>query len=1325
VPERLGELTAQGLVEALAGIAAVRVVPAAKPLITAVLVAQVEVASINTTDEAALRRAWRQRQGGGALPLLLIADDRQQGCVVVLGPSDPAAATRMVQTTALLAALTRVAPLSRLEATREIADELSRLDESGIPGLRVRELLTLHTLDFRLRHDEARWAAASLAASAVAPGGDWQTVIRGLGYDLERRPRIGYLVKTRDGRRVAVVHPKASVAEISRLDGDGRPPEGRLLNDCEEEGVAYGLLAYQSRLRLFDAATPSGSASTRYLELDAATLRPDDKAFLGLLGPDYLADGGLKRLQADAAAFGVGLKRHLDETIRHSVLPALGRAAGSWATQHGRDVADDATREELERAALTLVFRCLFLLYAESSGYLPMDNRSYHAASLSSLVAEAHESQSRLGERSTSLWDRLALLVRAMRTGNPAWGVPAYNGDLFAREGFDGAATLELLEIADPDMATILIGLGLDRETQVGIDYSTLEIGNLGNIYEGLLSLRLSLADAPLHYDPRADVYAPASAGESVDVADGELLWQTHEGGRKGGGVYYTPPDLVRHLVRQTVRPAFAAHLEEVRNVASTDPAHAAQLLLDFAVLDPACGSAHFLVVVTAELADQVVRFLAETPLPDFRSHLERLRAGTTSGTTIDDVALIRRLVLKQCVFGVDVSAMGAEVAKLSLWLASFVPGLSLAYLGRNVIVGNSLIGVARPDAVRDGNATATRRRAQTGSRSRTTNELSWLDAILERALRDATAAVARVATSDDRDPDEVAQSEAADAEAHTATERLESLFDLWTAESFGVAGARSYVELHGASILEGAESSLVTDGRRTAREHGFLHWPLAFPHVFARERPGFDVVVGNPPWEQVMVKAAAFYVLFRPGLLSLSENARLKAIELLVEEEPQVAERMKVEQERTALEREYFASGEYVAMPGHPDLYKLFCQRYATLLRHQGYLGVVLPRSALSTQGSQGFRDWLFQRITCERIDTLVNSRLWIFDTHPQYTVALVTARALDPPEDLLVRVAGTATSSDAWQVQMSSPGVALSKTMWGPGWQLPLLRSEAEAELLSKIRIGSPFPYGSSGGWLCFAVQELNETSDRELWQDATDGWSLWKGESFDQYLPRGTSERLCRMDDATMQKLLKQRPGEGSLSAKRAALESRRAAVQNEIGKSRVAFRDISRATDSRTVRACLIPPKTLLTNQAPYLAFVDGDALAQATCLGVMNSLPFDWQARRFVEIHLNFFILEGLIVPDLDAEAAAVVARCAARLSCVDDRFSEFAEACGVEYGQISDDEQVELRVEIDARVARAVAITVNDLETLFADFTVDALPLEYRQRLRNRLTELT
>lgn len=1314
-------MNAAELLEFSRSLAGARGVRATKPLTAIAVVNGIEVASTTLGSEHALRKVWRDRRGTGATPLLLIADDEaRQG--VVKAVVDAASTIRSVEAKALAAALDRISRMaSRLEAIRELAAELERLDRSGIPGIRVRGLLSIHTLDVRLRTDRMSWPALEEAVKAVTPSADWRAILTSLGYAVERRRHRGWLARF-EGRPVTVIHPKADPAAFGRLDEEKRPPEGILLNDCEADGAAYGILAAGPRLRLFEVRPTVGSAAVRYLDLDASVLQPDDRPFLGLFGPAYLAGGGFEDLLRDARGFGAALRLRLDDTLRQSALPVLARALGRWARAQGMDLASDGVGEELERAALTTVFRAVFLHYAESAGYLPMDNESYRRASITEMVEQTAARIADLDPASHALWDQFSTLVRVMRVGDRSRAVPPYNGALFAADGFDGAALLERVSIPDPDFGSVLVAIGRDPTTGEGIDYSTLEIGHIGHIYEGLLSLRLSLAASPLRYDAKRDAYVRAE-GSDANVEAGDLVWQTNEGGRKSGGVYYTRAELVRHLVRNTVVPAFREHLRDIKSVAATDPSAAATRLFDFQVLDPACGSAHFLVHVANTLADMVVQFLGETPLPLVAESLQHLRAGASAGALIDDAALLRRLVVKRCVFGVDVSPMGVEVAKLSLWLASFVPGLSLAYLDRNVQCGNSLFGVARPEELRPAEVRdpGLKRRTRSVGEGGPAYGQSWtFQEQIERALESAAEAVRTVAEGEDRNPTEVKASEDADLEARAVAAGLNDLFNLWVAEPFGLAGARYEFEVRGADIVAGAGGNLVERARPIADEHSFLHWLPAFPRAFARENPGFDVVVGNPPWEEVTVEELAFYARFLPGLRALPERDRGPAIEKLLQERPELADRLRAEQGRVEAQRGFLRGGDYPKMPGDPDLYKLFCQRYRMLLREGGRLGVVLPRSTFAAKGSEGFRAWLFEKNTCERLDFLLNNKLWLFDTHPQYTVALVSARTLAPAKEHRISVAGTAESLAAWEVQSASPGIALAPAMFGAGWTVPLLRDEAEAAVLAKMNQGTLFPLGA-GRWRCFAVAELHETNDRKLWEGAAEGRPLWKGESFEQYDPHGAEARFIPDSPALVKKVRKPNPGAGSLLADQVKKQARVEAVERELARARVAFRDVSRATDSRTVRACLVPPGVLLTNKAPYLTFVDGAPREQAACLGIMNSLPFDWQSRRFVEINLNFFILEALTVPSLTDEDFDAIAAAAARLSCVDERFAAFAAAAGVECGPLDDDETVRLRVEIDARVARAWMLTADDLAVIFSDFTTDAVSPAYRQALLDRL----
>jgi Eco57I restriction-modification methylase len=1307
---RLGQpslrpVNATELFAGLAGLPGSRDAGAANGVSASRLVNGVEYAHTASVDERKMRAAWKRRRGGGAVPLLLIADDPEdEGRLRVLGPQ-PEGPVRRIRAESLFDLISRTPGLRKLEAVRQVAQEVERLDTEGVAGLTVRGLGSEHLYAKRLPQSE-RWKRFKELTQGLPTVG-WREVLTGLGYEIASLPKRGYLASS-GGEPVIVVHPRQSADQLARFDEAGRSPEGALVTDCLASGAPYGLLAAGTRMRLLRAGRDYAGSTTRYIELDPAAMESEYLPLVGLLAPEFLASGGLEELLIEARDYGSSLSKRLDRSLRQDVMPRLGRELGRWATASGRDVADDEVRAELEAAALTWVFRALFLLYAESAGYLPMSNHTYAGRSFTRIAERAAEEQDVADQNAKTLWRDISGLVEAMRTGQSAWGVPAYNGALFAPDGFDGAEILEVASITDAALAPALVALARDpKDSDVGVDFSDLEIGHLGHIYEGLLSLRLSVADRDFRYDAKSDRYVPASSKE-VEIARGDLLWLTNEGGRKGGGVYYTRTELVRHLVHEAVRPAFERHLSEVRELASSDPRAAAHRLFEFFVLDPACGSAHFLVEVVEELADQIATLLGDLGLPAVREELDGLRraASSTFGAGIEDTALLKRLVLKRCVYGVDLSRMGAEIAKVSLWLGSFVPGLSLAYLDHNVRVGNSLIGVVRPESM-------------TPPGTEHGQAVLFGDALSE-AVAAAAEGAARLRAIDDRTPAEVEASRSADSALQDSVAAAEQVLDLWVAQPLGLDGARDEALQAGHEIIAGQASRLGEEATELARSHSALHWPLAFAEVFARERPGFDVVVGNPPWEEIKLEVLAFFGLYRPGLRSMPEARRKEEIERLKTDRPELVERFDAEQKRIAALRGYLGpAGGYEGTTGDPDIYKFFCQRYRDLLRPDGRIGVVLPRTAFQNQGSAGFRRWLFDEAVPTRIDFLQNNRLWAFDTHPQYTVALLAAKRHVPEPDDMLEVAGIAHSVAEFLAQSATPGLRLARRALGPDLEIPLLSSQAAADLLAKLRLGVPFPHGC-GRWRCFPVREFDESLDSRLWEGATAGRPLWKGENFDQFDPHGTEARVCPPSEEALAKARKPRPGANSLLADEVPVATRRIAVERTFPAARVAFRLVSRATDSRTVRACLVPPEHFLVNSAPYLAFVDRDPRAEAACLALMNSLVFDWQARRLVEANLNFFILEGLRLPALDDDTFAALAATAAWLSCPDDRFADFAAATEVEVEQLDDDERTRLRAEIDAHVARAWGLTSAELELVFDDFTEDAVTPAYREAVRQR-----
>ena len=342
-----------------------------------------------------------------------------------------------------------------------------------------------------------------------------------------------------------------------------------------------------------------------------------------------------------------------------------------------------------------------------------------------------------------------------------------------------------------------------------------------------------------------------------------------------------------------------------------------------------------------------------------------------------------------------------------------------------------------------------------------------------------------------------------------------------------------------------------------------------------------------------------------------------------------------------------FASSGAYQLQgAGNRDLYKLFCERYSHLVKQEGRLGVVLPRTAFLAEGAKRFRQWLFAHNTLRRLDLLLNNRGWAFTIHQQYTIALLTSQRHTPTDQASFQVTGPSANLSDFLISARRQGVEVGVSSLSENKALPLVPSQEHANVLAKMRKGVPFSElqdstivrSAVGKESIHALQELNETTHSYLFSH-TQGVPVWKGRSFDQYQPHGNEPAgYAKWDEVfsfAQQKRMRS-PVFKRMFSKEVLADPK----THPMNHCRIAFRDVTRSTDSRTVRACLVPPRVPLTNSAPYLVFAGWLPLSQASLLGVLNSTPFDWLARRYVEIHLNFYVLNSLTFPPTGQHALA-------------------------------------------------------------------------------------
>ena len=496
-------------------------------------------------------------------------------------------------------------------------------------------------------------------------------------------------------------------------------PQGQILRYLttaeieSDERIRWGILTNGGVWRLYDhlqrprdsgyfevdlreALEPGNEDALRafYLLFRRESFIPQDGAVTTFL-ESALAEG--KRYEAQVA-------QDISSVVFTRVFPSLVKAL---ADKSGEEL------PEVRQAALIFLYRLLFVLYAEDRGLLPVNDTRYDDYGLRKRVRD--DVAGRMADRDTfskvasNHYDHLMTLCRLIDKGDPSIGLPPYNGGMFAPEA---APLLESVYLADVVIAPIVYDLShaeTDGERRF-VNYRDMSVQQLGSIYERLLEQ------------------------EPVRDDSGEIVVRPNPYARKDSGSFFTPQELVDLIVDRTVKPLVKERLEafekraaelssdhrprseRLAELVKLDPAVAA---LDLKVLDPAMGSGHFLVTAVDTLSDWIAERV-ENPgdVPEWMEGeyvsplVERVEAirqdiigrARESDWALDesqltDQTIIRRMVLKRCIYGVDKNPLTVELAKVSLWLHSFTVGAPLSFLDHHLRCGDSLIGLRVTDA--------------------------------------------------------------------------------------------------------------------------------------------------------------------------------------------------------------------------------------------------------------------------------------------------------------------------------------------------------------------------------------------------------------------------------------------------------------------------------------------------------------------------------------------------------------------------------------------------------------------------------------------------
>ena len=965
------------------------------------------------------------------------------------------------------------------------------------------------------------------------------------------------------------------------------------------------------------------------------------------------------------------------------------------------------------RTLLRLVYRLLFLFVAEDRGALldPSADavakeryaQHYSTAQLRRLAGR------RRGSRHHDRYEQLKLVMAALhQDGQPMLALPALASYLWDPDAIGPLASARL---ANEDLFSAVRSLATVEQSGVrrAVDFANLGAEELGSVYESLLELH-----------PTVDRTAATFTLDAIAGSE-----------RKETGSYYTPTSLISALLDTALDPV----VDEAARQENSEHA-----ILSLAVVDPACGSGHFLIAAANRIAKRLAAIRSDDPEP-----------------TPEETRAALRDVVGHCIHGVDVNPMAVELCKVSLWMEALEPGRPLSFLDHRIVLGNSLLGTT-PELIANGiPADAFKpilgddKKTVAALRKRNEKELAGqlsFDVGGENIDADAHAIAgkaAAIAAVDDNSLAGVRQQQERFQHLLDSVElrRAQLAADIWCA-AFVAEKTPDSTPITQATLvlaLDNGEAGLNTVERvaidRSREVYSFLHWHVAFPTVW--ERGGFDVVLGNPPWERVKLQEKEFFAARSPAIANApNKAARNRMIKALATDADGGGQELLAAFEAAKREAEGAShlireSGRYpLCGRGDVNTYAVFAELMRNAINPAGRVGVIVPTGIATDDTTKFFFQDLNDRRSLASLYDFENRDGIFRGVHRSYKFSLLTIAGHDRPADT-----GATFVFFAHQVEdLGDPARRFTLTaedieLLNPNTRTcPVFRTRRDAELSKAIYRRVPVliregdPEGNPWGIKFLRMFDMSNDSHlfRTREQLEADGAAL-NGNVFalgeERWLPLYEAKMLHHYDhrwatyDGT-----ETRDVTDAEKRDAACLALSRVWVAEPETVARLpgwpyswlaGFRGIGRNTDERTIIAGVLP-RNAVGNSLPELLF-EADAVSVAGLVASMSAFAHDYVARQKAGgANLNFFIVEQLAVPapdDLAPLRDFLVPRVLELAYTAIDLLS-FAADLGYEGPPFrwNPDRRALIRAELDAAMFGLYGIERADVEYIMETFPI-------------------
>ncbi|MGO8879239.1 MAG: Eco57I restriction-modification methylase domain-containing protein [Desulfomonilaceae bacterium] len=1046
------------------------------------------------------------------------------------------------------------------------------------------------------------------------------------------------------------IHIEGSTNEIDKRPPTGRPrisPHSLVQEYLNSSDHLWGIVSNGLKFRIL--RNSSRLSKPVYLEFNLEQLMESEQfsefvLFYRLVhrsrwpeDVDSSHECFLEKYYQTGIETGGRIREHLREGVEKAIL-IFGNGFLSHPDNTSlRNILQDGslTASDYYRQILRLIYRFLFLMVSEQRKLIgPDPSFDFHQKvylnhySLSRLRARAERQLSQTDSH-RDIWESVKQTFRLLGDDEHArlLNMCPLNGDLFGPAAITTLTDCYLYNFHFMEAFQYLSFFRDQNSIRRPINYAFLDVEELGSVYESLLD----------HYPV-------------VRTQGARMIFELTSGTeRKTTGSYYTRPELVQELIKSALIPVMEERLE-----AAGDKEAKERAILSIKICDPAAGSGHFLLAAARTVG----------------AELARIRLGEEQ-VTPGPYRLAVRDVIRSCIYGVDLNPLAVDLCKVALWIEGHHSGLPLTFLDHRIKCGNSLVGIDSLDRIAQGvpseaftpvhgdDKAVARNIKRINDRERNDRDSGQMPLELNKRFdKDLTRFAEHTAAINDftdSDVEQVNFKETLYRESRSQTawisDRLAA--NIWTGAFFYPLTDASDKFIPTEEVLKAAiDKSFELPTRLTAKleslteKHKFFHWPLEFPEVFAQG--GFDVVLGNPPWERIKLQEQEFFAIRNPEIAHAQNKA---ARENLIKKLPESNPALMLEYEQTKHDAEatsiFFRHSGRLPLTARGDIntYALFAELSQTLLNTNGRSGIIV-KTGIATDDTYKFffenlnsekalvslydfenREKLFPEVhSGEKFALLTMSRKPINKAH--FSFFLTNTKHLD---DKMRKFDLTARD-----LELINPNTRTA----------PIFRTKYDAEITTKIYQRVPVLINERTGvnpWGVKFSTMFHMSNDSHLFK-ASPGPGLaplYEGKMVQAYDHRAASS-------VTVETNLK-RPGQpfpSTLSQLRDPNFSVK--PQYWISKEEVAsrlphptptwligFKSVTSTTNERTIIVCILP-LCAVGNSMPLIMTPKPNESSNLLILANLNSLVFDYVVRQKVGgVNLNFFIIKQLPVLAMD------------------------------------------------------------------------------------------